>query len=77
MSWGVKLCICILTDLFDMTIGRVFFAGTGELVGCGVACSLFGWHGMWYGLEFIDFTEQLDGFVPTATIIALANRPQT
>ena len=30
---------------------------------------------MFYALEMIDPTEQIDGFLPIATIIALTNRP--
>lgn len=75
--WGVKLAVCILYDLFDMTIGRALFIApfSGEIIGCVLCASMFGWSGVLYGLEAIDPTEQLDGFVPVATIIALANRP--
>lgn len=75
--WALKLMVCAGYDLFDMTIGRIMFPipFLGEAIGCGIACALFGKSGMFYGLEAIDFTEQVDGFVPTASIIALANRP--
>ena len=73
--WGMKLAVCIAVDLFDMTVGRLFFLGSGELIGCGVGVALFGWNGLWYALEIVDPTEQLDGFLPMATIIALANKP--
>jgi hypothetical protein len=76
--WGMKLAVCIAYDLFDFTIGRLMFATpfVGEFIGCGICAAMFGWGGVFYGLEAIDFTEQLDGFIPTATIIALANKPQ-
>lgn len=75
--WTLKLIICILVDAFDMTIGRLLFPVpfAGEIVGAVVASAMFGWKGMLYLFEMIDPTEQLDGFVPTATLIALASRP--
>ena len=74
--WGVKLAVCVGYDVFDFTVGRFLFAIPfgGELVGCALGAALFGKQGLWYGLEAIDPTEQIDGFIPTATIIALANR---
>ncbi|GIT93348.1 hypothetical protein JANAI62_37450 [Jannaschia pagri] len=75
MYW-IKFAICVFYDLFDMTAGRLLFATpfAGEIVGVLLACSLFGTKGIWYAVEAIDPTEQLDGFVPTATLIALAYR---
>ena len=76
--WKTKFAVCVAVDLFDFTIGRLLFPVplVGEIIGCVICASMFGWGGVWYGLEAIDFTEQLDGFIPTATIIALANKPQ-
>jgi hypothetical protein len=76
--WGTKFAVCIAVDLFDFTIGRLLFPVpfVGEVIGCAICASMFGWSGVFYGLEAIDFTEQLDGFIPTATIIALANKPE-
>lgn len=75
--WGVKLIVCIAYDFFDFTIGRLLFPFpfVGEIIGCGLCCMLFGKDGMLYGLEAIDFTEQLDGFIPAATLIAVRNYP--
>ena len=75
--WGAKLAVCITYAFFDFTIGRLMFATLffGEVIGCGICASMLGWNGVWYALEGIDFTEQLDGFIPTATLIALANKP--
>jgi hypothetical protein len=77
MAWHHKLIICILYDIFDFTIGRALFAlpFSGEIVGCIFANLLFGSNGFLYGLEAIDVTEQIDGFIPTATFIAMKNRP--
>jgi len=75
--WGAKLCVCILIDLFDMTIGRflIVLPFSGEIIGCVLCVPMFGWRGVLYALEALDPTEQLDGFIPTATIIAFVNRP--
>jgi hypothetical protein len=75
--WGLKFAVCVAYDLFDMTIGRILFVipFSGEIVGCALCYAMFGKGGLFYGLEGIDFTEQLDGFIPTATIIALRNYP--
>lgn len=75
MFW-FKLALCIFYDAFDMTVGRFLFAApfAGEIVGIGLGCALFGTRGLWYALEAFDPTEQLDGFIPTATLIALAHR---
>jgi hypothetical protein len=72
MWW--KLLIAIAVDGFDFTIGRFLipFPYAGELIGTTVAVMLFGWKGLFYLLEAIDPTEQIDAFVPTCTIIALA-----
>jgi len=75
--WTVKLIVCVLYDLFDCTLGRLLFPipFLGEVVGCCLAGAMFGKPGLLYGLEALDPTEQLDGFIPTATIIAIVNKP--
>jgi hypothetical protein len=75
--WGVKLAVCVVYDLFDFTVGRVmvFTPFVGEIIGCALCAVMFGKQGLLYGLEVIDPSEFFDGFIPTATIIALANKP--
>ncbi|TDR35817.1 hypothetical protein DFR29_1334 [Tahibacter aquaticus] len=75
--WHLKLVVCIVYDLFDFTLGRLLFPVpfAGEIVGCALCAGLFGTKGMYYGLEAFDFTEVFDGFIPTATIIAIMNKP--
>ncbi len=75
--WWIKLFVCVLIDLFDFTIGRLLFVVpfAGELVGIALTYAMFGKSAFYYGLEALDFTEQVDGFIPTATIIALMHRP--
>lgn len=72
MWW--KLLIALAVDGFDFTIGRflVPVPYAGELIGTTVAVLLFGWKGLFYLLEAIDPTEQVDAFIPTCTLIALA-----
>jgi hypothetical protein len=72
MWW--KLLVAIAVDGFDFLVGRFLFPVpyAGELIGTVVAVYLFGWKGLFYLLEAIDPTEQVDAFVPTCTIIALA-----
>lgn len=76
--WKLKLAVCIALDAMDMTIGRGLFLipFSGEIVGAGLCLALFGWKGLLYGLEAGDVSEQLDGFIPTATMIAMANKPR-
>lgn len=75
--WPAKLAVCILYDLFDCTVGRLMFATPflGEILGVALGCALFGPSGLFYALEALDPSEQLDGFIPTATLIALKNKP--
>lgn len=74
MTWNVKLIISILVDIFDMTIGRLLFSVpfSGEIIGVAIGMMLFGSKGLWYFLEAFDPTEQIDGFIPSATMIALS-----
>lgn len=76
--WWLKFVVCVFVDLFDMTLGRLLFAVpfAGEAIGVGVGYALFGPVAFTYALEILDPTEQLDGFIPTASIIALMARNQ-
>lgn len=74
MSWGAKFFISILIDIFDFTIGRFLFAipFSGEIMGTLASMTMFGPRALLYLLESVDPTEQIDGFIPAATFIALA-----
>lgn len=74
--WWLKFIICIFIDLFDMTVGRLLFAApfAGELFGTFVGYLMFGPKAFTYLFECLDFTEQVDGFIPTASLIALSAR---
>ncbi|WP_428410228.1 hypothetical protein [Hyphococcus sp.] len=76
MSWFLRFLVALGVDLFDFTIGRFLFVApfSGEIIGIVIGYALFGPKAFWYLLEALDPTEQLDGFIPTATLIALAAR---
>ncbi|MEQ1845945.1 MAG: hypothetical protein ABL983_10285 [Nitrospira sp.] len=78
LTWTQKLLICLTYDILDMTVGRLLIPVPflGEVIGCAIFTPMFGKAGLLYGLEALDMTEQIDGFIPTATLIALANRPR-
>lgn len=71
----MKLAIAILVDIFDFTVGRLLFATpfAGEIIGLILGYIMFGPRAFWYAVEAIDVTEQVDGFIPTMTLIALAS----
>jgi hypothetical protein len=76
ISWWIKFAIAVMVDLVDFTFGRFLFVIPfgGEIVGTAIGVALFGWKGLFYLVEAIDPTEQIDGFIPTCTLIALAAR---
>lgn len=71
-GYFLRLAISIAIDLADFTIGRVPVVGSvGEGLGTVVLVGLWGWPGLAYVGELADVTEQFDGFLPLATLIAL------
>ncbi|MBX9745851.1 MAG: hypothetical protein K2X34_03050 [Hyphomonadaceae bacterium] len=67
-----RLALSIVIDIADFTLGRIPIFGTvTDGVGTVVLFALWGPAGLVNGLELLDFTDQADGFVPTATLIAL------
>lgn len=72
-SDAAKLAIAVLLDVLDFTLGRVLGAGTLiDIVFAGIAFALWGPVGLLALWEAIDVTDQVDGFVPTMTLIALS-----
>ena len=68
----LKLAVCMSTDVVDFFIGRVLGFGVLFDIGCACMCAaLWGKRGWWGLLEVIDISEQIDGFVPTCSMIAL------
>lgn len=73
----IKLVIAVAIDIADFFIGRIPGFGTAfEVLTTAIAFAMFGWKGLAYGWEVLDLTEQIDGFVPTLSIIALAHLRQ-
>ncbi len=71
-GYFVRLAISVAIDLVDFTLGRVPGVGSvGEGLGSLVLVGLWGWPGLVYLGELADPLDQLDGFVPTATLIAV------
>jgi hypothetical protein len=72
-SDAAKLAIAVLLDILDFTLGRILGAGTVlDIVFAGIAFVLWGPVGLLALWEAIDVTDQVDGFVPTMTLIALS-----
>jgi hypothetical protein len=70
----VKLAVCIGLDVMDFFIGRIPGFGIVYDLACALICAaMWGRNGWWVLLEQIDFTEQIDAFIPTCTLVALAS----
>jgi hypothetical protein len=68
-----KLVIAVMIDLIDFTAGRVIGFGTAfDVLSTAFAVALFGWKGLIQAWEVVEVTDQIDGFVPTLTLLALA-----
>ena len=68
-----KLGVAIALDLADMVIGRIVGFGTlFDILLAAIGYAMFGWKGLAHLWEVLDPTDQIDGFVPTLTLIALA-----
>ncbi len=68
----VRLGICLLIDLADLTAGRLLALVPFEEIPISmVLVLLFGWKGLFALGELADLTEQIDAFIPTATLIGL------
>lgn len=70
----MKFAVCMGFDLFDFTIGRLLL-GVSVVTDIGSAAimyTLWGPKGLFALWEVFDPTEQLDGFIPTNTLIAIA-----
>jgi len=73
MNNGTKLLIAVVLDVLDFTIGRVPGFELAFDIMLGVAAvALWGRPGLIAFWEIGDPTGQIDGFVPTLTLIALS-----
>ena len=67
-----RLAVSVVIDLMDFTVGRIPILGTAEDgIGGIVLTALWGRAGLAYFWELFDITDQIDGFIPTATLIGL------
>ncbi len=68
----VRLALSVAIDLIDFTIGRIpIFGSVGEGIGSLILVGLWGPVGLVYLGELTDVTDQVDGFLPLATLIGL------
>ncbi|GJL94521.1 MAG: hypothetical protein DHS20C05_09260 [Hyphococcus sp.] len=68
-----KLIVAIILDVLDFTIGRIpGFELAFDIILGAAAVALWGWPGLIAFWEVGDPTGQIDGFVPTLTMIALS-----
>lgn len=68
-----KLVISIVIDLLDFTVGRMFgFGLLFDAMSVAIAVYFWGPTGLFALWELADPSEQVDGFVPTLTLIALS-----
>lgn len=71
-KWFFKMLLSVAFDVMDFFFGRIPVAGTMiDIVGTIVAVWLWGGPGLIQGLEILDFTDQIDGFVPSMSIAGL------
>jgi hypothetical protein len=67
-----RLALSVVIDVADFTFGRIPVVGTlNDGIGTAVLFALWGPTGLVNAWELIDITDQVDGFIPTATLIAL------
>lgn len=72
-SFAAKLLISVILDILDGTIGRIpGFEIAFDLFLGATAVAMWGWPGLFAFVEVADPTGQIDGFVPTMTLIALS-----
>jgi len=71
-GYYIRLALSVVIDVFDLTLGRIpIFGSVTEGVGTIVLMALWGPAGLINALELLDITDQVDSFIPTATLIAL------
>ncbi len=68
-----RLIFAVTLDVLDFTIGRLFGAGMIiDALFAAIAFMVWGPAGLIALWELADPSEQIDGFVPTMTLIALS-----
>ena len=70
----IRFFLCIIFDIIDFFV-RIPGLGTlYDLIGIPVAYYLVGPLGIFYAWELLDITDQLDGFIPTMTILYIISK---
>lgn len=73
MSYFQKFAISVVIDILDFFAGRLLGIGMiGDALAGVVAVILWGPAGVIAFWELADPSEQIDGFVPTLTLIAIS-----
>jgi hypothetical protein len=71
-GYFLRLAFSVVIDLFDFTLGRLpIFGSVTEGVSTLALVAMWGPTGLFYLWELLDFSDQADAFVPTATLVAL------
>jgi hypothetical protein len=71
-GYFIRLAFSIVIDLFDLTLGRIPIFGTvTDGVGTLVLVAMWGPAGLINLWELVEITDQIDSFIPTATLVAL------
>ncbi len=71
-GYFLRLAFSIVVDIFDLTLGRIpIFGSVTEGVGTVVLFAMWGPIGLANLWELVDWTDQADSFIPTATLVAL------
>ena len=69
------MMISILFDIADFFIGRIPIFGTIiDILGTWLSYYFWGRKGLFAGVEIIDISDQIDGFIPSLTIIGLLSK---
>ncbi|MEK6945998.1 MAG: hypothetical protein AABX32_00155 [Nanoarchaeota archaeon] len=75
MNYKQKLAISIVFDITDNFIGRLPVLGTlFDIFGTGLSYYFWGRGGLFAGWEIVDISDQIDGFIPSLTIIGLFSK---
>lgn len=73
--WWLKLSIAVFVDLVDCFIFRfLLIPFVGEFLGFIVCFAMFGSKAWSYWIEIFDVSQQISGFVPAGTLIAISAR---
>lgn len=70
----IRLFLCIIFDIVDFFVRIPGFGTLFDLIGIPVAYYLIGPFGIAYAWELLDITDQLDGFIPTMTILYIITK---